>query len=192
MGKRFFIGVDEVGRGALAGPLVVAAVAFQGSPPRVPLWNAEDSKALTASRREVIAEQLRAHSRVRYALAGVGNRTIDQIGIGKAASLAVSAALTKIQRTIGAAVPFVLLDGGLVAPAHFSQLTVIYGDVQLAVIAAASIIAKVHRDRLMEAQHEYFPQYHFAAHKGYGTAGHYAALRRHGPSPLHRRTFRLA
>ena len=182
------IGVDEVGRGALAGPLVVAAVAVPNYGGETSIVKVRDSKQLKPRAREEVTEALRAHPDVRIALARITPGMVDHLGMTAAGRIAVWRAL----EALGNLRAFVFLDGGLAAPERFSQLTIIRGDVQLPVIAAASIVAKVHRDSFMQRQHNRFPKYGFDKHVGYGTRAHYAALRRHGPSPIHRRSFRLA
>ena len=118
-------------------------------------------------------------------MVSVGPRIIDRIGIQVAAEFAAAKAFLRL------AIPsrLVLLDGSLYLPNEYRQCTIIKGDEQIPLIAAASILAKVTRDRFMERQHARFPEYGFAAHKGYGTRAHYQALRRYGSCVLHRQTF---
>lgn len=193
MAYRWVIGVDEVGRGALAGPLVVAAVAA----PAHSKWliansKLPDSKQLTSSRREDAVKIFRIQPELHCAIVAVSHRAIDRFGMTNAGKMAVRRVLQKMSHSLSAIrhSPLLLLDGGLSAPQEYRQLTVIRGDEQLPIIAAASIIAKVHRDRHMRRQHRRFPQYGFDAHVGYGTRTHYRALRRFGPSPIHRLSFR--
>lgn len=197
MSTHWLIGVDEVGRGALAGPLVVAAFAA----PVMHLFEEDsffvdlrDSKRLQASRREKVDAALRSDPRVLCVTASVSHTVIDRVGISAAGTLAVQRLLRRLvhHSLFPISSSLVLLDGGLTAPAAYRQMTIIRGDAQLAPIAAASILAKLHRDRFMHRQHQRFPQYGFDQNVGYGTRTHYAALRRHGPSPLHRRSFRLS
>ena len=201
MKGRYLIGVDEAGRGPLAGPVSVAAVSARvGNVKRLTsntsnkngLPRLRDSKQLSESQRErwfqFLKNEKRA-GRIDYASALVGNRTIDRRGIVRAVKLAMSRALRRL-RGVAPARCLVLLDGGLTAPRAFqNQRTIIGGDRREPLIMLASIIAKVRRDRQMIRQARRFPAYDFAAHKGYGTAVHYRALRRHGLSPIHRLSY---
>lgn len=192
--NKWIVGIDEVGRGALAGPLTVAAVAASvDSPWFIANSQLPDSKRLTAHRREQIASDLRRQPNVFSSVVSIDHQTIDRVGITEAARVGVRRALLKLSYPLVAMGynPLVLLDGGLAAPAAYRQLTVVRGDAQLPIIAAASIFAKVHRDRHMIRQHRRFPRYRFDLHKGYGTRVHFLSLRLYGPSLLHRRTFRL-
>ncbi len=181
-GFRAIAGVDEVGRGPLAGPVVAAAVMLP--PAGVPIPVA-DSKALSARRREALAEALRRHPGVRIGVAEVSAARIDQAGIVPATVEAMARAL----EALGVPVDLVLVDGlplpGFPMPARF----LVRGDALCASIAAASIIAKVHRDALMVRLDSEYPGYGFARHKGYGTRQHGEALARLGPTPQHRRSF---
>ncbi len=175
-------GIDEAGRGPLAGPVVAAAVIFE---PEIPLIRGiNDSKKLTAARREALYGQI-----VASALAvGVGVATreeIDRINILMASSLAM-------QRAVGMLIPpadFLLVDGRSLPACSEPARPLIHGDSLSMSIAAASIIAKVTRDRIMEGLHNVWPEYGFAGHKGYPTREHIEAIRRHGLSPVHRRSF---
>lgn len=188
------IGIDEVGRGPLAGPVVVGAVYL---PPRFRLPHdipapLQDSKKLTPARRESWARYIKKLPRVRWALAQVSPREIDRTNISRAANGAARKALGKLavrdRRSCR-----IYLDGGLYlgsrAEMPKNARTVVKGDERIPAISMASIIAKVYRDKLMERLHKKHPHYGFAAHKGYGTASHRLALKKHGPSPAHRRTF---
>ena len=180
-GYRRIAGVDEAGRGPLAGPVVAAAVIL---PVRCRLIGVDDSKQLSVSERD----RLYAAIMDRAVGVGVGSSTaeeIDRINILEATKLAM-------RRALGELVPapdYVLIDAvsltGVVMPVR----PIIKGDALSLSIAAASIVAKVTRDRLMAQFHETYPQYNFLSHKGYGTAEHLARLAQYGPSPIHRRTF---
>jgi ribonuclease HII len=175
-------GVDEAGRGPLAGPVVAAAVILD--PKRIP-EGLNDSKQLSAQRREELFEQILATSTV--AIASSSSRRIDETDIRKASLDAMRRAICSLS-----IVPsFVLTDGldvppGLECPGQ----AVVKGDARSVSIAAASIVAKVTRDRMMTRADLIFPVYGFAAHAGYGTARHRAGIENHGPCPLHRMTFR--
>jgi ribonuclease HII len=172
-------GIDEAGRGPLAGPVVAAAVVLGMA--RIP--GIRDSKTLTALARErlyaLIVDQAEAWS---VALADAGE--IDRINIYQATRLAMTRAVAGLQTP-----PASLLIDAMAIDWPLPQQALIHGESHSVSIAAASIIAKVTRDRIMQAAHLEFPQYGFDRHKGYGTAAHLAALREHGPCPLHRRSF---
>ena len=185
-GVAFVAGVDEVGRGSLAGPVVAAAVIL---PEGARIGGLDDSKVLSPEVREDVDRRVR-----RVALAfGIGAASaseIDAQGIAPATFLAMRRALAALSGT--AAEPgFVLVDGAAAIPGlPLPQRAVVKGDGRVACIAAASVVAKVERDRLMEGAGREFPWYGFSSHKGYGSAEHLEALRRHGPCPLHRLSFR--
>lgn len=193
---QWIIGIDEVGRGALAGPLTVGAVLLDAREAQDVLQDiaVRDSKGLSAKQRETVVRVMRQAPALYSVVASVSAARIDRIGIAPAGQRGVRHVLRKITRrqdvVPGAAL--VVLDGGLYAPADFSrQMTVVKGDVCCGVVAAASVQAKVHRDRLMMRYHLQYPHYGFDVHKGYATRLHYKRLRRKGPSPIHRRSFRL-
>lgn len=173
-------GVDEAGRGPWAGPVVAAAVIFPGKRPK----GLADSKALTPSAREALFAQIMA-----YAQVGVGEASaeeIDQINIRQATHLAMARAVAAL-----AVAPLAALIDGNDAPAlPCATEAIVDGDAHVPLIAAASIIAKVTRDRWMVAACARFPGYGFAQHKGYGAPAHAAALAKLGPCPIHRMTFK--
>lgn len=174
-------GVDEAGRGPLAGPVTAACVIL---PPDSDHSRWKDSKKLTPRRRERLYEELRSSD----ALIGIGIASaeeIDQLNIHRASLLAMRRAV----ETCGAHPDYLLVDGLFKVPVNLPQLALIKGESKSASIAAASIIAKVLRDRLMAEYHEQYPQYNFLQHKGYPTKAHRAAIAEHGPSPIHRRSF---
>ncbi|MDR7533920.1 MAG: ribonuclease HII [Armatimonadota bacterium] len=174
-------GLDEAGRGPLAGPVVAAAVVFSEE---VAVPGLRDSKRLPPEGRLAVYERLlRCGAAVGIGVAGVDE--IDRLNILGATALAWTRALAGLPATPA----LVLIDGHLRAPVTIAQRPIVKGDAQCASIAAASIVAKVTRDRLMRDLDQRFPQYGFARHKGYATAAHLAALRRHGPCPAHRRAF---
>ena len=175
-------GVDEAGRGPLAGPVVAAAVIFPAgfTHPRI-----DDSKRLDARRREDLVPVITGAA-VCWAVAESSEDEIDAVNILQATLLAMVRAVGSLQR----APEYVLVDGSVLPCLSVPGEAVVGGDRRVACIAAASILAKVHRDRLMRAHHERWPAYGFDRHKGYGTAAHLAALAEHGPCPIHRRSFR--
>ena len=181
-GHRLIAGLDEVGRGPLAGPVVAACVVL---PDDFPLDGINDSKKLTERQRERAEVRIRAEA-VAIGLGVVEPETIDRINILQATRLAMRQAFLQID-------PFpdcVLIDG-LPVPSFPcpNQQAIVGGDGLCASIAAASIVAKAARDRMMCAYDAVYPEYGFAGHKGYGAAKHLEALRVHGPCPIHRRSF---
>jgi ribonuclease HII len=188
-GVKRIAGVDEAGRGPLAGPVVAAAVSFpadwisRGIP--AGLIGLNDSKQLTAVQRETFFEVLTAGGSVQFEIVRIDAETIDSINILQATHRAMNQALAQLQPQP----EHVLVDGPRVKSLCFPQVALVKGDARSFTIAAASILAKVTRDRLMLEYDRQFPAYGFAAHKGYGTARHLAALSEHGPCPIHRRSF---
>ncbi|MBU6402079.1 MAG: ribonuclease HII [Verrucomicrobia bacterium] len=188
-GTTHLAGVDEAGRGPLAGPVVAAAVVLPeawieaGLPAKLSGLN--DSKQLTARQRERFFEFLTHHALVRYAVAQADAATIDAINILRATHGAMNQALAALQPPP----QHVLVDGLRVPSLAFPQTALVRGDARSYLIAAASVLAKVNRDRLMHAYDREFPAYGFARHKGYATPQHLAALAEHGPCPIHRRSF---
>ncbi len=182
-GYRFVAGLDEVGRGALAGPVVAAAVVFD--PSRIPDGLA-DSKKLPRPRRETLSDEI-ISSALGVAVAMVDAAEIDATNILRATLVAMSRAVASLE----VAADYLLVDGNARVPTWSGQQrTIVGGDAASASIAAASIVAKVERDRLMASYDEQWPEYGFSAHVGYGTAAHLAAIARIGPCPIHRRSFR--
>ena len=182
-------GVDEAGRGPLAGPVVAAAAilparwAQSGLPPELDGLN--DSKQLTALQREKFFAFLTACGEIEFAIAQIDAAQIDEINILQATHRAMNAALAQLNPPPQHA----LVDGRPVRTMRVPQTAIVKGDARSYSIAAASVLAKVTRDRLMLEFHEQFPNYGFAEHKGYGTARHLAAIAAHGPCPIHRKTF---
>lgn len=180
-GYRRIAGVDEAGRGPLAGPVVAAAVIL---PVRCRLIGVDDSKQLSVSERD----RLYAAIMDRAVSVGVGSSTaeeIDRINILEATKLAMRRALAGLTP----APDYVLIDAVSLTGMAMPVRPIIKGDALSLSIAAASIVAKVTRDRVMVQFHEAYPQYNFLSHKGYGTEEHLARLAEYGPSPVHRRTF---
>lgn len=180
-------GLDEAGRGAIAGPVVAAAVILplDDADRLAHLSGVADSKQLTPQRREELYEQIVAHA-LAYGIAATSATAIDEMGILPANMQAMRAALARLQLSA----EFLLVDGPLrLRQVVTPQKTVVRGDATCLSIAAASILAKVTRDRYMVALHERYPQYGFARHKGYCTRQHVAALEAHGPCPEHRHSF---
>ena len=179
-GARLVAGVDEVGRGSLFGCVVAAAVILN---PEIRIRGLRDSKLLPPERREVLAERIREHA-IAWSIAAVDAAKIDQINIYQASRLAMLEAVSALSPMSDH-----LLIDAIRVDCNIPQKSIIHGDALSASIAAASIIAKVERDRLISAWDPVFPVYGLASNKGYSTPHHLAALRKHGPSPLHRQSF---
>lgn len=175
-------GVDEAGRGPLAGPVVAAAVIL---PKGFRHGVLNDSKKLTERRRDSLFAEITTHGEIRWALAIVESDEIDRLNILRATHEAMRRAVAKLNPPP----QHVLIDGLPVKPFPLPQTALVGGDARSFSIAAASIIAKVTRDRLMAEMCAKYPGYDFARHKGYGTPQHLAALQKHGPCPIHRRSF---
>jgi ribonuclease HII len=179
-GAKLVAGVDEVGRGSLFGPVVAAAVVLDSS---YRIRGLRDSKLLPAERREVLAERIREHAVV-WAVAAVDAARIDQINIYHASRVAMQDAVS----LLNPAADHLLVDA-MRLDCDLPQRGIIHGDALSASIAAASILAKVERDRMIGEWDPVFPVYGLRSNKGYSTPYHLAALREHGPSPLHRQSF---
>jgi len=179
-GALMVAGVDEVGRGSLFGPVVAAACILD---PKYRIRGLRDSKLLLAERREVLAERIKEHC-LAWSVAAVDAARIDQINIYQASRLAMRHAVAQLSP--GA--DYLLVDA-LRLDCEQAQQAIIHGDALSASIAAASILAKVERDRMICDWDPVYPVYALASNKGYSTPRHLAALREHGPSPLHRQSF---
>ena len=202
-GAVFVVGVDEVGRGPLCGPVVSAAVCYKDPTYTIPAALEKefalirDSKKLSEKQREKIYDLIAEHFHVGIGLANA--ETIDRINILQATFLSMKSAISQLMKNIPTQhesdgrsfQAYVLVDGNQEIP-NFSlrQEAVVAGDSTVKSIAAASIIAKVTRDRLIVAYDQQYPEYGLAKHKGYGTAEHMAALRKYGPTPIHRMSFK--
>ena len=189
VGARRLAGVDEAGRGPLAGPVVAAAAVLprqwtvEGMPESLQRLN--DSKQLSEQIREQLFEAIHAEPEIHFGVGIIDAEEIDRINILQATHRAMNAALAQLAPPADHA----LVDGRPVPTLDLPQTAIVKGDAKSFSIAAASILAKVTRDRLMRKYDEQWPQYGFAGHKGYGTAAHLAALAEHGPCPIHRRSF---
>lgn len=180
-GYKLVCGIDEAGRGPLAGPVCAAAVIL---PPDCRIEGLNDSKKLTDKRRRELYDVI-VENAVAYGIAFASHQEIDEINILQATFLAMRRAMDQLRVRPDIA----LIDGNRETDFGLPVHTIVKGDSLSANIAAASILAKVTRDRFMLEMDEKYPQYGFATHKGYGTRAHYAALREFGPCPIHRRTF---
>jgi ribonuclease HII len=181
-GYGLIAGVDEVGRGSLAGPVVAAAVVLDG---RCLVPGVDDSKCLTPPERERAAAAIRSHA-VAFAVAAISPEVIDRINILEATRLAMGEALSRLRPAPDCAV----VDAVRLSGFRFPCIPLVRGDCFSYAVACASIVAKVERDRMMVELDRKYPQYGFAAHKGYGVAEHLEALAAYGPSPIHRLTYK--
>ncbi len=200
--KKYVIGIDEVGRGALAGPVVVAAVCF---PANLKISNRKlgalkDSKKLSPKSRKLWVEYFKSTPEISYKIGRIYPRAIEKINISKAANRAASAACERLIKSLSPKHSHILknvrmfsifLDGGLYIKNQedFDARTIIKADEKITAVKIASIIAKVRRDKYMEKLSKKHPRYGFEIHKGYGTKRHIRAIKKHGPSPVHRLTF---
>ncbi|MEC9489902.1 MAG: ribonuclease HII [Halanaerobiales bacterium] len=184
-GYQMIVGLDEAGRGPLAGPVVAAAVVLD---PGAKIFGLDDSKKLSRQKREELFSQIREKARV-----GIGQATsseIDKYNIREATFVAMKRAVKDLLPRLENNPDILLVDGNAVIPdLTVEQHTIVDGDAKVNAIAAASIIAKVTRDNIIFKYAEKFPQYNFKSNKGYGTAEHIAALEKHGSSPIHRKSF---
>ena len=198
-GHKLIIGIDEVGAGCLAGPVVACAVGltpdfFVGKWPEIS--GLRDSKMLSAKRREHYSELLLNNPLVCYAIGSASPGEIDKINILRATHLAMRRAIHELESRIKnyelrMTNPIVLVDGSRhISELSIPQQAIVGGDRRVFVIAAASVIAKVYRDKLMLEFDTQFPEYGLAIHKGYGTKAHCAAIREYGPSEIHRMSFK--
>ena len=177
----YICGIDEVGRGPLAGPVVAGAVIL---PKDCDILYINDSKKLTAAKREELYDEIMEKA-VAAGIGMVSPQRIDEINILQATYEAMREAVRKLS-----VYPQILLNDAVMIPQmEIPQVPIVKGDAQSLSIAAASVIAKVTRDRLMREYDKALPQYGFAGHKGYGTAAHIEAIRKYGPSPIHRQSF---
>ncbi len=216
---KYVIGIDEVGRGALAGPVTVAALLLPhnfspcGRPPegrQFPISNFQkkykiklkDSKKLSRKQREIWFKWIKNYSnilkniRIVYAVASVSPKIIDKINISNAANLAATSALKALIKNYKLRIKncLVYLDGGLFLNSKFCILnstTVVKGDEKIPAISLASIVAKVSRDRMMRKLHKKYPQYDFINNVGYGTKKHISAIKKYGRLPIHRKSFMI-
>jgi ribonuclease HII len=179
-GFSFIAGADEVGRGSLFGAVVAGAVILS---PDIEIRGLNDSKQIEPERRQILAQRIRERA-VAWAVAAVDAATIDRINIYEASRLAMKMAVQQLRP----APDFLLIDA-VPLELPIPQNPIIQGDERCHAIAAASIVAKVYRDQMMREWDKFYPEYGLASHKGYQTPEHMAAIRAHGPTPLHRLSF---
>lgn len=183
------VGVDEVGRGPLAGPVVACAVRVNLKKLnclRPDFVKIKDSKKLSAERRKEFHQLLTNHPAIEWGIGKVSERVIDRINILEATKLAMIRAVEKVEKP-----NFLILDGNITLKLKTPQKSIVKADEKVFSCAAASIIAKVYRDRIMQRCHQKYSQYGFSQHKGYPTKLHRQMLKKYGSSKIHRQTFRL-
>ena len=177
----YICGIDEAGRGPLAGPVVAAAAVL---PKDCQIFYLNDSKKLSEKKRDLLFDEIKEKA-VAYGIGIVSPQVIDEINILQATYEAMRQAISQLN-----VIPEILLNDAVTIPGvDIMQVPIVKGDAKSVSIAAASILAKVTRDRMMMEYDQIYPEYGFAEHKGYGTAAHIAALKEYGPCPIHRRTF---
>ena len=188
-GFRYIVGVDEVGRGPLAGPVVCAAVVMPLGLDELVI-GVDDSKKLSEKKREQLAEEIKKRA-IAYTMVEVSEKVIDEINILEATKLGMKQAVEtlKLPDELNAKPEIVLTDGNMTLDISLPQKSVIHGDALSYSIGAASIIAKVYRDHLMDEFAKQYPMYAFEKNKGYGTAAHIQGIKEYGLCPIHRRTF---
>ena len=188
-GYKFIVGVDEVGRGPLAGPVVTAALVM---PDGFDILGVDDSKKLTEKKREELYDVI-LEKAVCYGIGIRDNEVIDQVNILEATKLAMADAIASademLRERCGKTIDFVLFDAMKIDAVEKPQMSLIKGDSKSLSIAAASIVAKVTRDRMMADYHGEYPWYGFDSNKGYGAKAHYEGLTAHGMTPIHRKSF---
>jgi ribonuclease HII len=193
-GYKMVAGIDEAGRGPLAGPVIACAITF----PQFLIFNFKflninDSKKLSAKQREEIYEALKDNPDVEWGIGRVSEKVIDKINILNATKLAMKRAVQNLSdRTNSAKVDFLLIDGNFGIKCPIPQKSIIKGDQKVFSVAAASIVAKVTRDRLMINYHKKYPEYCFDRHKGYPTKYHKDIIKNHGLCQIHRKTFHIS
>lgn len=184
-GAKYIAGVDEVGRGPLAGPVVTACVVL---PRDFSILGVDDSKKLSEKKREQLFDEILENA-IAYGIGIEDNRVIDEINILQATKRAMTKAVEEADEKLGGKIDHVLFDAIKIDAVAKPQTSVIKGDAKSISIAAASIVAKVTRDRMMIEYAKEYPYYAFESNKGYGTKAHYEGIEEHGITPIHRLTF---
>jgi len=192
-GYKRVVGLDEAGRGPLAGPVVAAVVMIKNQRLKIKglLREIKDSKKLSPKKREELYRVLIKASDTEWGIGRVSEKIIDRINILKATKLAMKRAVKNLEKKLDQKVNFLILDGNFKINLDIPQKSVRKGDNKVFSIAAASIIAKVSRDRMMKKYHKKYPQYGFDKHKGYPTKLHRKMIKKHGSCKIHRMTFKL-
>ena len=194
-GYKIVVGIDEAGRGSLSGPVIACAIHFrfdcQSARAGLAQTSIRDSKLLTHKQREEIYGLLKKDPNVEWGIGRVSEKVIDRINILQATKLAMKKAVSNLEKK-RPDIDYILIDGNFGINSEIEQMSVIKGDQKVFSIAAASIVAKVHRDRLMMKYHQKYPEYGFNKHKGYGTKAHRVAIKKSGLSQIHRKSFHFS
>lgn len=198
MEKKFKIiaGLDEAGRGSLAGPVVAAAVVlmkkFENFNPQIQKFfnNLKDSKKTSPLKRKRNCLILTKIPEIKWAIGKISEKKIDKNNILEATKLAMNKAVKNLEKKLREKIDFLILDGNFLLDLKLPQKSIIKGDEKILTCKIASIIAKVSRDKIMEKYHQKYPNYLFSKHKGYGTKIHLQKIKKHGPSAIHRKTFK--
>ncbi len=197
-GYKIVVGLDEAGRGPLAGPVVAAAVSILNTKYQILNTKVRDSKQLTAKAREVLYKIITKDKNIGWGIGIVSNKVIDRINILEATKLAMAKAVknlkvknSRLRQGFGGQAKrvFLIIDGNVKLDLPLPQKPIIKADQKVFSCAAASILAKVTRDRMMIKYHQKYPKYRFDLHKGYGTKKHFKLLKKHGSCEIHRKTF---
>ncbi|MDD4661920.1 MAG: ribonuclease HII [Candidatus Pacebacteria bacterium] len=186
-GYKYVLGLDEAGRGPLAGPVTAAAVYYKGVNP-IPGVN--DSKKISPKKREILAFKLMNHPCVFWGLGIVSARDIDRINILEATKLAMQKAIEDLEEKYKIKADYLILDGKMNLDVLIKQISIVKADEKVFSCSAASIIAKVARDKIMVKMSKKYPEYLFEKHKGYGTKVHLNLIKEHGPCSIHRKSFK--
>lgn len=187
-GLLIVVGLDEAGRGPWAGPVTAGAVVVEEETEIIPF--VRDSKKMSKKHREAAFEIIKSSSRA-WGIGTVDSEGIDNLGIQAAVKAAMNDALRQVERSLGEKANFLIIDGAnVLGLPEYRFLKINKGDAMHYSIAAASILAKVHRDNMMEKYSEQYPQYGFESHVGYGTAAHREALLKYGPCEIHRKSYK--
>ncbi len=199
-GYKYVVGLDEAGRGPLAGPVAAAVVMINAKhkaqstklqfKAKSLLKEIKDSKKLSPKKRETLYKLLVKEPNIEWGIGRASEKMIDKINILEATKLAMKKAVKNLEKKLDKKVNFLILDGNFKIDLDISQKSIIKGDSKVFSIAAASIIAKVTRDRIMKRYHKKYPEYGFDKHKGYATKLHKQALKKHGACQIHRMSFR--
>jgi len=187
---KWIVGIDEAGRGPLAGPVTVGLVKIPADFDWELIPGVNDSKKISEKKREVVfekAKELAKQGLIEYSVKSVSAKSIDEKGIVPGIKRAIEAGLAELDLDFNET--FIKLDGSLKAPAEYQQETIIKGDSKEQIIGLASIMAKVTRDKYMAQESEKYPKYNFLQHKGYGTKAHIEAIKKHGPCAIHRLSY---
>lgn len=186
-GFKYVIGLDEAGRGPLAGPVVAAAVYYKG---KDVILGVNDSKQISPKKREELSFKLTNHPCVMWGLGVVSSRDIDKINILEASKLAMQKALLDLETKYKIKADYLILDGKMKLDIPINQVSIIKADEKIFSCSAASIIAKVTRDMIMVKMSKKYPEYLFEKHKGYGTRLHLEMIKKYGPCAIHRKSFK--